>query len=273
MNNLRRVLTVAGLGAGLAVSAAFGGTITQSFTANNGTPIPTDVNDSQSVETFNYFGAYGLVGQTLNSVTIAFTGDENVNTPSLQNTGGTLQSYTFSVTGNLTVDSFAGGGAGAIDATDLTATNSANLSSFNIWALGTTGCKESIAAGTTQNWFTNNSTGSAVAAGTNGGGACTPTIANPTGLTTESNSITAITADFTQTGTFNLSYITSTVFGGVNNGNLQGGPNANQIYDSLGSYTVTYNYSPSGAPEPTTMFLLGSGLVGLGFLRRRATKR
>jgi hypothetical protein len=72
------------------------------------------------------------------------------------------------------------------------------------------------------------------------------------------------------TGTFNQTFhtLTGTAFSG-------GGGNINPVQTTnaslLATVTYTYDTAPS-TPEPATLFLMGSALVGVGFVRRRAKR-
>ncbi len=44
------------------------------------------------------------------------------------------------------------------------------------------------------------------------------------------------------------------------------------FYLDVAKLTVNYESSPSAVPEPTTLFLLGTGLVGIGVFRKKSKK-
>ncbi len=178
------------------------------------------------------------------------------------------------------------------------------LTSFNP-ALGTlTAIAIDFSSTTTANLSVFNSTGSA-GSFTNGSASVPLTVTGPTGVT---NNVTATStfasgaygapagpysypgspvntvaptfnvasanfASYTQPGAANVGF---TVAG---NSGTYGGTAANGVFFSGnatagGTTTITYTYTvPStGTPEPATMGLLGSALVGLGFLKFRSKK-
>jgi hypothetical protein len=68
-------------------------------------------------------------------------------------------------------------------------------------------------------------------------------------------------------GTFSINDRTTTNLVSNFNG---GNGTVSQVTKATGTATVVYNYTvPSATPEPTTMVLFGSALVGLGFIRKR----
>ncbi len=72
--------------------------------------------------------------------------------------------------------------------------------------------------------------------------------------------------EFTGTGNVSLfgKSLTQTVTSQVS-----GNAGVSQVTTGSFSGTLTFNYTQSSAPEPTTMFLMGSALVGVGLLRKR----
>jgi hypothetical protein len=80
---------------------------------------------------------------------------------------------------------------------------------------------------------------------------------------------TTIFAPYTGAGTFNVPVSTSTFF---SSGGTGGSFSAAQSSSANSTAVVTYTYGPAAAtPEPTTISLLGLGLIGFGFVARKFT--
>jgi len=234
----------------VAVSAASTITYTStplSFTQN------TDYTTSFSLPLFN------IAGQTLTGVTISFTGSLTTTTLQLQNQAGTtlangIETFTY------------------VSSEDLYATSDSVDPGLNLGGLGTN--------------FTILNSGSITLGG---GGTTTPVTCSPInapstacntvnfaglasisdGPATTSVSDSAL-ADYLGAGTFTLGAKTfglESFSGGGNNIAV------NQTTSATEAATVTYTYQPtSTTPEPATMLLFGSALVGLGCIRKRIRK-
>jgi hypothetical protein len=251
IGNVRRAFTMAALAATfVAVSAASTITYTStplSFTQN------TDYTTSFSLPLFN------IAGQTLTGVTISFTGSLTTTTLQLQNQAGTtlangIETFTY------------------VSSEDLYATSDSVDPGLNLGGLGTN--------------FTILNSGSITLGG---GGTTTPVTCSPInapstacntvnfaglasisdGPATTSVSDSAL-ADYLGAGTFTLGAKTfglESFSGGGNNIAV------NQTTSATEAATVTYTYQPtSTTPEPATMLLFGSALVGLGCIRKRIRK-
>ncbi len=74
-------------------------------------------------------------------------------------------------------------------------------------------------------------------------------------------------APYLGAGSFNIAVTTATFLALQGGNGNSGGTN---VTNGSATAVVTYDFSPtSKTPEPTTMLLFGSGLVGLGLLRKR----
>jgi hypothetical protein len=220
----------------LGASSLFGSQIVQTKLFANA---PTDITDAQSVQTFLDFGNFATpAGSILNSVTFEVIIGETITALSIQNTSLTgSETYDYETSGKYSVN----GTANATDVANIT--NALGLNHL-IFSTGPV----TIGAGGTQVFSPPN-----------------------LGILTDTGVVGAASvAPYAGVGTYTLSFDTltgETFFGG--GGNEQ----ANQATNSNATFVVTYNYTAGSAPEPGTITLLGSALLGIGFMARKHVKK
>jgi hypothetical protein len=231
---MRKFLVAAGMTLAFTASSMFGGQIVQTLTFGPGS---TDVKDPASVQTFNDFLDYGT-GGNLTSVTLEVSITETIAGLSIFNNSATADSFNYQSVALFAINGTAPD-QGALEAALPTTFFTLFNMNFN-----------NLAAGGTVN-----------------------PVPPAASVTKDTGVINGTTSAYNTFGTFTLSYDTLTgesVLGGGGNEKVT------QTTNSNATYSVIYNYSdptPPGAPEPATMTLFGSALLGIGFFASKRSKK
>ncbi|MEP6714133.1 MAG: choice-of-anchor E domain-containing protein [Terriglobia bacterium] len=247
MNTLRRFITTAALAFAASGLASADQIVSYSSTFS----AATDFTHVFSLSKFN------LAGQTLTGVTLSFTGSEDTSGVTLQNQAGTTLAngvQTFRYISSSILDTF-----NNTASPDLPGQVSLPIIDTKTIVLGGAGSNSNQILCPT----------STPSASCNTVGYTPPDIIGGP-LTTTAIVSAGNFGGYTGAGNFSVTGETSTftTFSG-------GGGNIllNQTTAATETVTVTYSYLPtSGTPEPTTMLLFGSGLLGLGLIRKRVRR-
>jgi hypothetical protein len=227
-------------------------------------PSNTDFTYSLSLSKFDP-GTDGVpVGATLTGATIYFYAQENVNTLSLTNTASGVETFTFLATSNITSNS-----SNSANNADKFGTETLNLFSqtMTLGGSGAPACPES----------TPSASCSSVAFTPPPLSVTNLTIGFPTG--TGALGVDGVTKNIMSGDLANYIGATNFTLGGSTKSFTSfsgGGNNINPAIATTAEFEaeVDYTYAlPSSTPEPATMGMVGSGLLGLSWLLRRRRKQ
>ena len=236
----------------MACGLANADTITQTFTLS---PTNTDIVGANGTGTFNNFltACPACDPSWLTGVRLAVSVGENLNTLSVTNTASNSNSFEYETFSNVTL-------VGTAPSTDQTFLGFGLFLNRVAFQASPGGC----AAGAAQGSINPCDTGSiSFNSGESKNFAPPVVTASDSSGVVNASSITP----YDTTGTFTLGFTTTT-----NQSFIGGGGNGqdSQATQAFATIQVLYDYTvPSSTPEPTTMVLFGSALVGLGVLRKR----
>jgi hypothetical protein len=276
MNTLRRILT----GTALAVvSAALAGATTTGYTAITPTGSGTGGSGFDNTD-FSYslsLPKFDATLGTLTGVTLYFYVEEHTTALNFRNTGGGNSNFNISVQSQIN----SGGLVNSLDGSgDTLCTDCLNDFSQEVLTLLNTGSQNLGPSGLGNCAFATPSTGcdnvdyanssNIIVKHNNVAAAGNPRGTGVSGVFGQKRLVgNNDIANYIGAGNFTLSGLTlaqTVILGG--GGNIQ----LNQATKAEVKTEVDYTYTPlvtSATPEPTTMILFGSALVGLGFMRRK----
>ena len=276
MKTLRRLLLTTSLAAA-ACGVASANSINALSTPNTFGPSNTDLNYSLSLPDFNP-GSNGVpTNVTLTGAKIYFFAQETISTLTLTNTSSSVQTFTFQTSSNVTsnssnsanqADSFGVNGFESSDESLVFTTGSITLGPGGLPACPT---RTPSASCSSVGWTPPSLILSNIDHAKSGNSSGNKATGNLGLLGLLENITGSDLGHYIGTGNFTLGGSTktgTTFFGG--GGNL----GSNQATQAQFSAEIDYTYTVNtGTPEPATMGLLGSALVGLGLLGRRFRKR
>ena len=236
----------------MACGLASADTITQTFTLS---PTNTDIIGSIGTGTFNNFLTQcpSCDPSWLTGVRLLVSVGENLNTLSVTNTASETNSFEYQTFSNLTL-------VGTAPSTDQTLLGFGLFLNRAAFQSSPGGCSAGVAAGSINLCDTGSTS---FASGETKNFAPPVVTASDSSGTVNASNITP----YDTTGTFTLGFTTTTFQSFIGGG---GNGQDSQATQAFATIQVLYDYAiPSSTPEPTTMVLFGSALVGLGVLRKR----
>jgi hypothetical protein len=259
---MKRLLVMSGVTLAFAASSMFGATI--GYTSTLVGPTSTETTYSLSLPDFN--SALG----TLTGVTLYFFSNETASTFSVKNISGNSVTADISAAVNLAL-----GFANSANSADKFLNQ--NLTIFDTGIAGGPG---SCAAGSTPAPGTCSQI-TVAGGGTNTYGPISVSNTNPTFGFTTGTGVAGLTG-VVKAGTVITDYIGGgnfTLSGGTKNTSTFSGDGGNfqvtQVTTAKFQAEVDYTYTPASpsTPEPATMTLFGSALLGIGFMARKRVKK
>jgi PEP-CTERM motif len=258
MKTIRRILTVGSV-ALIACGISMAGTITVNCTTASGTTELGNGTNSSTNSTITCGDFNTSLGFTLNSISITLNGAIiSPSTVTISNNDNTSHTGFASADSSFSLDSTT-----PLTPFVFTTVPGPNVSTgdtnylFDVFAFTGT---QTLGANPNAPASCNGNVNCSKVVGVSGSG-------SDTGVNNNSATFGAYSSPL-GAGTFNIVADTETALSGCTVTGGQGGCQQATVDSFTASVTYTYS-TPSSTPEPTTLFLMGSALVGVGLLRKR----